>query len=268
MELIQICNTLKKTRREKKITLEEVSKKTKLLPSVIRKIEAAKELNDIGKVYLKGFLKIYASFLGLDHLRKDIDDCFTEEKTKEPLLKASKRETKPASLKLTELKEQKRTAFTNPLEKLNPLISQILSRITLPKIRFNLKKLVIFLLSIIVAISLVNFLKRPRRRSQPAPAAIEEKTQTPKVKETSLPTVGVLIKKNVFITVKADGKLIFQNVVLAGAKESWQANKKLEIKINNPSLVTLEIRDQIIPTANQKTPAVYEVTKEGFRLIK
>ncbi|HIE35832.1 MAG TPA: helix-turn-helix domain-containing protein [Candidatus Omnitrophica bacterium] len=61
----QLCAKLKEKRKKLKYTLEEVVEKTKLHPSVIKDIEET-NLENINPTYLKGFIKIYASFLGVE----------------------------------------------------------------------------------------------------------------------------------------------------------------------------------------------------------
>ncbi len=65
MNIEELCAKLQQKRNELGLTLEEVVEKTKLYPSVIRDIEAC-NLGNINKAYLKGYIKIYASFLSVD----------------------------------------------------------------------------------------------------------------------------------------------------------------------------------------------------------
>ena len=56
---------LKKIRLEKGIRLEEIHKKTKIHINILKAIEGD-SLTDLNPVYLRGFIKIYCNFLGLD----------------------------------------------------------------------------------------------------------------------------------------------------------------------------------------------------------
>lgn len=56
---------LKKLRLERGFDLEEVQKKTKIHLNILRSIEEDNFIN-ISPVYLKGFLKLYCQFLGVD----------------------------------------------------------------------------------------------------------------------------------------------------------------------------------------------------------
>ena len=61
----ELCKKLKEKRKELELDLEEVVEKTKLHPSTIKSIEAG-DISTINAIYLKGYLKIYASFLGVE----------------------------------------------------------------------------------------------------------------------------------------------------------------------------------------------------------
>ena len=145
----------------------------------------------------------------------------------------------------------------------------------LPK--FSIRLVVKIALAIIILVfMLLIFLYKPAKKidkrnisSLPAKETESQKPseEAPK-KESIKPLVSILTKGNVFIEVTVDEKLIFQNIIIEGTKESWVAKKKLKIKISNPSLVSLEIGNQIIPTSNQKKPASYIITSEGFEVLK
>ena len=56
---------LKSIREEKGYTIQEISKATKLSSSVIRALEEGR-IDNVDPVYLKGFLKLYCRYLGLN----------------------------------------------------------------------------------------------------------------------------------------------------------------------------------------------------------
>ncbi len=56
---------LKKIRLEKGLTLEEVHKQTKIHLNILRAIEEESLVN-FSPVYIKGFVKIYCNFLGIN----------------------------------------------------------------------------------------------------------------------------------------------------------------------------------------------------------
>ena len=86
MELIEIGNALKETREKKRISLDKISKQTKLPSAILEKLEKPdnKDVENIGNFYFKSFLKVYAKSLGQGDLIKDIDEAFKNEKSTKP----------------------------------------------------------------------------------------------------------------------------------------------------------------------------------------
>ncbi|HEC69155.1 MAG TPA: DUF4115 domain-containing protein [Candidatus Omnitrophica bacterium] len=241
MEIHQICKILKETRREKKITLKEASQLTKLAPLIIKKIEEADNLESISQFYLKGFLKIYATFLGRKDLIGEIENCFLE-KPSSPLKKTIKKE--PPKIKRIE-----------ELSRLWPSSKKV-------------KNIVLLVLIGVGGLFSLFFFLRPKPEKAP-PSVVKEISSAPKViskKKLAKPFVNLLTKGKVFIEVKTDGKLVFSGILLAGNKENWQAKEKIEIKISNPSLVVLELSGELIPTSNLKKPTSYIVDSSGFKV--
>ncbi len=262
MELKEICLLLKEARERKGIPLKKAALYTKIPPSVIRKIEAGEKLESIGTFYLKGFLKIYASFLKKDELAEEINQIFSTGHKKASQKKAAPRIDKPkirTDIKLL------------PEFKLSPDLKNIFSRV-----KINRRKTVIVLCA--AAVLLLFFIPKKKHIRNKTPLPTEQDRQEEKKivqpkKEANQETnqeiiVSVLTKEKVFIQVKADNSLIFQNILIPGRKESWQALKSLDIKINSPKSVILEINGKIIPTSRQRKPATYRITPEGFKVGK
>ena len=249
MELLDIVRTLKKLRQNKQLSLEEVSTNTKLTPSVLRKIETEDNLTDIGEFYLKGFLKMYAEYLKEDDLVKEIEKVFSTGQSVKELSK-------------------KKTAVKKPSKKTLPIVEIIKSALS------NLNPKIILIIAIIgLSLLFINMIKKGISRKQTTPVAETKPVDSPiaadTFKNTKIkPITTILTRENVFVEVRIDGKLIFQNIIIKGSNETWVAKEKLEIKINNPSQVTLEIGNQRIPTANTKGPTTYLITPQGFKVIR
>jgi len=258
MELKEICLLLKETREKKGIPLKKAALYTKIPPSVIRRIESGEKLESVGTFYLKGFLKIYASFLKKDELAEEINRVFSSDSKKASQKKTNVRVNTP----------QRQTDIKLPPKfKLYPDFKNIFSRFKIGK-----KETVT---AICLAVILLFFLmpkkkhisKNPPLTTKPAKQE-EKKTVQSKKEENQRIIASVLTKEKVFIQVKADNSLIFQNILIPGRKESWQALKSLNIKINSPKSVILEINGKIIPTSRQRKPAIYKITPEGFKVEK
>lgn len=64
---ITLGETLRRAREEKKLTIAQVHEATKMSPEVIQSLEQDDFASFASETYLKGFLRNYAGFLGLDY---------------------------------------------------------------------------------------------------------------------------------------------------------------------------------------------------------
>ena len=62
----EIGELLKNARTKKGLTIEKAYKKTRIHPGILRALEEGRVENLLNKIYIKGFLKKYSEFLGLD----------------------------------------------------------------------------------------------------------------------------------------------------------------------------------------------------------
>ena len=226
----EVCSKLKEKRKELGFSLEYTVEKTKLHPSVIKDIENG-DLERIGSTYLKGFMKIYASFLGVD-LGSSLEEV--------------------SSLKTSTKSERrfKRKNIQPPLSQTMHLLKQIS-----PETK---KKVVIVLAAMLLLWSLFTvgsfavkkisraFKKEsPKEASEVAAAKPESFTPIPEGDEV---VVSVTANKRCFLRVKVDGKLLFEGALNKGAIETWRGNKEIEFKISDGSAVYLEVNGKSIPT--------------------
>lgn len=271
MKLQEVCQELKKSREEKNLTPGEVSLQTKLAPNVIKNIESTESLQNLGKFYLKGFLKIYAEFLGRNDLLEEINNLSSKtQKQKSPPEKGTAQKTKQKKEPPSASKK------TNPLEstqKTPPLVNNI-KKIKPPKKIIHSIFIIISVILIFLFIkSLFTGPKKTSGEKMKANQPVKEKriakepTSTAE-KQISKPIASLLTKGKVFIKVHSDGKLISSSFLSKGLQETWKAQKQLKLRISNPSLVTLEISGELIPTSNQRSTATYIITSKGFKVKK
>jgi len=246
---------LKKIRLEKGITLEEVHKKTKIHLDIIKAIEDDSLIN-LSPVYTKGFLKMYCKFLGIDP--KDYIPDYKEPQGVVSSLCATAE--RPVSL----------------LKKVS------LKLISVRSIPLKIKTVFMVILLIILVIGLYSLGKiissKRQFTSKKAKTPIvatgvttPNKEQTAKSPKTTVPTVirlSIRAKDNCWIQLKADGRVIFQNVLRKGRTETWQAKDKIELTLGNAGGVDLEINGKLIPSLGRKGQALKNIfiTKEGLRI--
>lgn len=253
---------LKKLRLEKGLSLEEVSRHTKISPHILKAIEEDSPTN-ISPIYIKGFIKIYCKFLGVNP---------------EEYLPKFYHQT-PSSII---------TPSTTQARQEEPLLIKKTSRdwdLLTKSIRVLLIVLIIGFLGFSL-FSFIKFLKQESlaKKQKRTVSSIQEKILIPKesisiTKSESIPIQGsvggirlvIEAKDNCWIKLSLDGKVVFQNILRKGKAETWQAKDKIELSLGNAGGVVLEVNGKVMPTLGKKGQAIKNIvitTKEGLRVLR
>ncbi len=248
---------LKKIRLEKGLSLEEVHKKTKIHLNILRAVEED-SLIDFSPIYIKGFLKIYCQFLDVDP--KDYISGYKEPQAKVEYVSDFK--NKPA-----------------PLFKIRPLTMSYLKAIRIkPKILLAVVLLFAFIIIVLNLGKIFSFKHNFTKQKKSELAYIstvipkmENKAQINRAQDSAAVKIirlDIRAKENCLITVKADGKVMFQNVLRKGRSESWQAMNKIELYLSNAGAVELEVNGKRIQSLGRKGQALKNSlsAKEGWSI--
>lgn len=249
---------LKQLRLGRGITLEEVSKKTKIHVSVLKALEEGAVAN-FNPVYLKGFLKIYCGFLGVDPR-----DYLGQEKQAQPVQRA---------LAGTSQKQ----GLGSWLARIDPGVAAKIARAAV----FLVCAWLLFIAGKAVSAKVAFSWQRAkenrahdvsRQKAQVAAAAPSGKTaalpQAAKPASVSSVKLTVHVKENCWLQVKSDGKVVFQRVLMKGRSETWQAKERIELAVGNAGAVELHANDRFIPTIGKKGQSLKNIviTKEGLSI--
>ncbi len=255
----ELCHRLKEKRRELGFTIEYTVEKTKLHPSVIKDIEDC-NLNNVGSVlYLKGFIKIYASFLGID-LGTSLEEIDSMRKPQE----TSKKDD------IIEKKEKKEESPS-----LGNRMQTLLKQIS-PEVKKRIIAVVLGIVLLWFLISLVTFIVRKIPKVFKKPHKVQASSMQQEEKVT-LPigaademVVSLTAKKKCFLRVRVDGKLLFEGILDRGVTEAWKGNKEIEFKISDGSAVLLEVNGKVIPTLTsiRKPIKSLKITPSGISVDK
>ena len=241
---------LKNLRLEKGLTLQDVSKQTKVHLSILKAIEED-SLVGLNPVYIKGFVKIYCRFLGVDP--KDYLAGYSQ----------PQRTVKIVS-EFPSARGRTQEFFKATLVKLRSF--QVI----------KIKPVLIVVTVILVAFVLFNLGKliSGKRAKQPISVAAELAQKTDKVapsktqrqeppkpkKETPLfIRLGLRAKDDSRITVKVDGKLVFTNVLKKGKFESWLAKDNIEFTLGNAGVVEVELDGRAMPSLGRRGQAIKNI---------
>ncbi len=267
-----IGTKLKKMRLEKGITIEEVHKKTKIHLDILKSIEDDSFVN-INPVYLKGFLKIYCGFLGVNP-----QDYLTGYKEPQGTSKSSLKEAKPREF-LKPVMVRRR--FLN-----SKIIFIIVSIIALVFLVIGLVNLTRAISSKVASFSKKtkapiqaksSQVKKPRLvKSQPKvlmkPPVKSQSYEVARDKDSEFGIrIGIHALDDCWIQAKVDNRIIFQNVLKKGRFESWIAKDKIELSLGSAGAVQLEVNGKLIPSLGRKGQVLKNIVitkKDGLKVGK
>ncbi|MCM8800454.1 MAG: DUF4115 domain-containing protein [Candidatus Omnitrophica bacterium] len=249
---------LKKLRLEKGLSLEEVSKFTKISPHILKAIEDDSSTN-ISPVYIKGFVKIYCKFLGVDP-QEYLSQYYPQTSSITTLRTAQNREEKRILIKKA----------SKDWELLAESIRVVLIVLIIGFLGFTLFRFIHFLRQ-------ENLVKKQKRIA----SSIQEEVLTSKESLTrsepipiQVPGNGIRLvieaKDNCWIKLSLDGKVVFQNILIKGKAETWQAKDKIELSLGNAGAVVLEVNGKVMPALGKKGQAIKNIIitpKEGLRVL-
>lgn len=248
---------LKKLRLEKGLSLEEVQKKTKIHLNILKAMEGD-TITNLSQIYLKGFLKIYCKFLGVDP--KDYISDYKETQSQAAVIGSA---DKKWQKKVSPLRE---TAINigsfRPSKKLKTAVSIILGVIILSLALFNLGKIISAkqsrnnLIQERVSLKAVITAESKQKKAQAT-------TQKSAVTEISL---VMSAKERCYAVVKVDGRVVFQRTLERGRSDSWKAKEKIELTLGNAGAVELIVNGQRFDKLGKRGQPRKNIviTKEGL----
>jgi|YelNatPaOPRAMG01_1025707.scaffolds.fasta_scaffold00119_26 cytoskeletal protein RodZ len=240
---------LKEKRLEKGLTLEDVYRKTKIPLSFLETIEAD-QLPEISSVYIKGLLKIYCNFLGLDYydLLKKFNYLESQGMKKESVIFGSQ--------------QIKFKRYKIPYIKIT-LISLIviISILGLSKLKSNTQK-----------IAKSTLKETPQQRPQTTlPKALEwPKEKPPLVSNPKIIKVRLKAKQDCWVKAIVDGKVVFQSILKKGSFEVWEAKDNVELSLGNAGGVELYINEKPFSTLGKAGQMIRKliINQEGLQILR
>ena len=242
---LSIGERLAAARKAKNLSLEDAVRSTKIQRRTLEAIEEDRVGEDLAPVYAKIFLKKYATFLGLDgavlvdeylNLRGPIPEASlipqTETTTKRPALPALRQIFIPAGVGLM---------FLIGLSFLGYLAMDLYGALSKrsEKVVHSLHE------------------KKPLSQKPAAPKSIVPRGQPLKL--------TIRTKADVWMQVKSDGTVIFQNVLPKDSQESWTAKEELELWTGNAGAMELILNGTPLGNPGTGVKKGIKVTHEGLK---
>ena len=248
---------LKKLRLEKGLSLEEAHKKTKIHLNILKAIEGD-TITNLNPIYLKGFLKIYCNFLGVNP--NEYISGYREIKAENPV-KDIVKETAQESRKTNVLRETaiKIGSFKAP-KKLRTSAILILAVIFLAVGLFNIGKF--------ISSRRKSGLAQERLSAMSALLEAKKEKQKTKIPLATKITLVISAKERSFVQVKADGRTIFKGDLAKKRSESYSANEKIELIVGNAGAVELIVNGTRFSNIGKRGQSRKNIviTKEGLNL--
>lgn len=263
---------LRETREQKNLSLEDAEKGTNIRKLYIKAIEDGNYDKLPGEVFLKGFMKTYAKFLGLDGQK--IIEQYKAEKSGVKLLpnndektieaeqsQPAEKTTVEADLKKEEKieKQPEKTTVDKPSTKPVPNIDNFneSKKYLETKNSSGSKKnvFIIVIIIILIIVGAVAFLSNQGSDSQPAADTQPTTEQTqPQQQQAQQPApapapvsgsdVSATFSQDCWTEVKVDGNTVLSETVKAGSSLNWKGNNQVEVTVGNAGAVDITFNGQ------------------------
>ncbi|MBM3252749.1 MAG: helix-turn-helix domain-containing protein [Candidatus Omnitrophica bacterium] len=235
---MSIGEALKKAREDKKLTLEQVQRSTKIQLNILINLEADAFDKLPNPTYIKGFIKQYAQYLGLDP-----EPLLNEYTSLNPQLP-------PQEIAIKSEDEKIRAA--SPAKKKTNLF--------------------IIILAIIVVI-LVAGAGLSRLIGKITPTLIKhntpllkEKPKTLLVRESEVLKLTITANQDSWMHIKCDGKIVYQSILKAGSSETFQAKEQIVLWVGNAAGLELNLNGHNLGSPGRGVKRDILITHEGMIL--
>lgn len=242
---LSIGERLRSAREAKGLTLEEVCRVTKIQRSILEAIEADQVEEVLELAYARIFIKKYAAFLGLDGAG------LVEEYV------AIQGGLPQVSLSVESTSSRQPAA---------PALRKVL----VPAAVGLVGLIGLVFISQLAAGFLRSAASGPGRRPsvQPSSAAGSPPPSKPLIPLSKPLRLTINTSQEVWLQVKSDGTVVFQNVLPKGARESWVAKRELELWTGNAGAMDLSLNGKALGSLGRGVKKGVKVTHLGLEFPK
>ena len=258
---------LKQAREAKGLSLQVVHEATKVPMDALKAIEEGYTIRTLSSFYYKGFLKIYARYLGVD-ISQVVEDYHPEQL---PPHISDKKEALPQKFQL-------------------PVVS--------PEVKDLVIKGLIGLIVLLVFVKIVGaithrkpgkthqpnvIVQQTQKRTLPKPVAAEPQKELPKLQKEAMPSASVVApastveaakkidlavraRKDSWVQVNVDNQIVFRSILKKGSVETWSAKKNIEISGKDIGELEFELNGKIIGSLSKENRKAKKIVidQNGF----
>lgn len=224
MSLPSVGTQLAQARTARRLSLQEVTKATKIQAWVLEAVERDQLLPSMSPVYAKGFVTTYAKFLGLDPAPL-VAQLLPPPAPAEPMppTERAPSESSPSSAQWDSAKEALWL-----LARRGGMLALGIGAVLFVVNSRPLRRLATHTPAHKTAS--LSMVKQEALRLEPPPARLDVQPLQPL-------ELVIQARKQTWISIKADGNLVAQQKLVAGAQETWKARRRFEVVIGAPGKV-------------------------------
>lgn len=246
-----IGEQLRAAREARGLEIEDAHRHTKIHTKILRAMEEDRATEVLDPTYAKGFLRKYATFLNLD------PGSLVDEYVKA--------ESSPSMVSLTQT-TLRPSSPPPPSRSLPPwLLPAVIGLMAVIGVVF----LGILTRDLSKTVATATSAQTPTSSPaavKPAPApAPPPKPLVPKSQPLKL---SIKASQDCWMQVKADDKVLFQNVLGKGHQELWTANEAIELWVGNAAALTLTLNGRALEPLGLGVLKGIRVTRFGLQLPK
>ncbi len=283
---------LKETRENKGLSIDTVHEMTKIPLDVLHAIEEGYTVRMVSAYYFKGFIKMYAKFLGLDAalvLDEPMPVTPTPDgpvsvvmdkehrKFNEYISRQNKKQAKLGLILLGIIAVLLLIIFVVWTNK-----SKSQPRVQIPKVKKEspLKKLLEAQAADRKMVDKTKIKTKPEVKTEKKEvahvAAVVEQLPVEDIEQAPVESAKSAVGKKVslaiksraagWLQVKVDGNMVFQSTLRAGAAESWQADRSIELSGKNINNLEFEVNGKTLGQLGKSDRGARRVlvTKDGL----
>lgn len=245
---------LKEAREAKGISLLEAERGTSIRKRYLEAVENDDYKHTPGEVFLKGMIRTYGNYLGLDGLELvNIYKASATGKAAEALHSAAIREVDNVQMRIR-LKEKRD-------------IGSGTGRFEMPDIKIPFRQLAVGCVALVILGA--GYFAVPRLVDY---ANSMPKAETKQEQAAPVPTVPVVVDKatvemiangDCWLEVRADGKEVFAALLREKERKTFEAKERLVIKYGNIGVMELKVNGKDVDLKGEHGVAVKTYTKES-----
>ena len=247
-----IGSELKRAREARGTSIEQAQKDTRIHTKILKALEEDRiEEVASGPIYIKGFIKNYADYLGLDG--KSLADEYVK--------------GHPKSTEQVLVLKSEKIPFKFPIRRFVSIGVVILVII------FGFR-----LLAFIGSKAKASFKSRTKvakkvdvKGPKQAVKAVSSETKIPlatKISKSENLLLTLKARRDVWLKVTSDGTVVYEDILKSGSQESWQATQSLEISTGRAEALNAELNGTRLGTLGKGVVKGILITKDGLKLPK